>query len=303
VVHCHDVATLLPGAVGARLIRAPLVYDTHELASGVPYRSGGIKRIVNGLERVTIRHAALVIAASDGIADRLQARYSLVHRPLVLRNVCDLPRPAAKLQHSGKLRRLLGLEQEPLILHQGAAAPHRGCEMLIHAIPTLENVHLSFLGTPDPGFGAVLAALANRLRVAHRVHFVPSVSLDALLEHTCDADVGVMLFEPTCENYRLTLPNKVFEYIAAGVPLVATATPEVERILLEHRVGWTVDPTDLSSLVAGLKAALAERANETLRERVLQADQAFAWERERERLLHAYNALPTDDGRTYTHST
>src|SRR3954454_1442004 len=90
-VHAHDAAMLLPGLIGARLTRARLVYDSHELATGVPYREGGWARFVAGIERLAVPRAAAVITVSDGIAARLQALYGLRRAPVVVRNVCALP--------------------------------------------------------------------------------------------------------------------------------------------------------------------------------------------------------------------
>ena len=71
---------------------------------------------------------------------------------------------------------------------------------------------------------------------------LPSVSLDDLLAHTAEADVGVTLLQDTCENHRLALPNKLFEYIAAEVPVVASALPEVQRLIDAYGIGWCVAP-------------------------------------------------------------
>ena len=80
-VHAHDAAMLLPGLLGARLTGARLVYDSHELATGVPYRDGAWARFVAGIERLAVPRAAAVITVSGGIADRLQARYGLRKSP------------------------------------------------------------------------------------------------------------------------------------------------------------------------------------------------------------------------------
>jgi len=124
-----------------------------------------------------------------------------------------------------------------------------------------------------------------------RVHFIPSVPLDRLLAHTREADLGVTLFESTCENYRLTIPNKLFEYVAAGVPVLGSSQPEVERLILDHRIGWTVDPASVAAVAAGLRRALAESRDPALCMRVRAADAEFSWDREQRRLVGAYRTL------------
>jgi len=292
IVHAHDVAMLLPGLIGARLTGAILVYDSHELASGVAYRHGLFARVVNALERLGIRRAARVVTVSDSIADRLHHRYALARPPVVVRNVCALRRPSPT-DPVGGLRKQIGIEGQPLVLHQGSAAPERGCENLIRSMVEVPEAHLAFLGTAEPGFEAALTALARQAGVAERVHFVPSVPLDELLAHTREADLGVTLFEPTCENYRLTIPNKLFEYVAAGVPVLGSSQPEVERLILDHAIGWTVDPASVAAVAAGLRQGLAEGRDPALRARVRAADQAFSWDEEQRRLVGAYRTLET----------
>lgn len=291
-IHAHDIATLPAGVLGARVTGASLVYDSHELATGVAYRRGAVKWLVDRIERLCIGRADAVITVSDSIADRMGRLYALDPPPTVLRNVCALRRPARD-GSSGLLRERLGLGTEPLVLHQGAAAPGRGCETLVRGLALVDGAQLVFLGDPEPGFREPLDALASQVGVAERVHFVPSVPLDDLLAHTADADVGVCLFESTSENYRLTLPNKLFEYLAAGVPVLAGATPEAERLVTELGVGWVADPASTREVAAGLSNAIAGRADAALLDRVRAADEEFSWERESRRLVDVYARLST----------
>lgn len=287
-VHAHDAAMLAPGWVAARLSGARLVYDTHELATGVPYRSRGWAALVDLVERLLVRRCAAVITVSDGIADALRRRYRLRRRPLVLRNVCDLPAPEASVPD---LRERLGLaDGAPLILHQGAPAPARGCETLVRAVPLLERGDVVFLGDAMAGYADRLRDLARSLGVAGRVHFLPTVAGEELLAHTAQADVGVTLLEDTCENHRLALPNKVFEYLAAGVPVVASDLPELRALVLGRGVGWTTDPADPDALARTIREALAG-ADPERRVRVRHAADELSWLREREHLLGLYGTL------------
>jgi glycosyltransferase involved in cell wall biosynthesis len=286
VVHAHDAAMLLPGGFGAWLIGARLVYDSHELAASVPYRERTWAWFVSAIERLVVPRCAAVITVSDGIADRLRERYRLRERPTVVRNVSALV-PGGR----GGLRRSLGIGPEvPLVLHQGAPAPDRGCEVLVQAAAQLDGAHVAFLGDPEPGYGEQLEAIVQRLGVGERVSMLPSVPLVELLAHTAEADVGVTLLQDTCENHRLALPNKLFEYIAAGVPVVASALPETERLIGDYGVGWCVTPDDPAELAAALRLAFAAR-NGHLRARLERAATELRWPRERERLLELYERL------------
>jgi glycosyltransferase involved in cell wall biosynthesis len=287
VVHAHDAAMLLPGLVGARLTGAKLVYDSHELATSVPYRERAWAWFVGAIERVVIPRCAAVITVSDGIAARLRQRYQLSASPTVVRNVSALVASGA-----GGLRSSLGLGPEvPLVLYQGAPAPDRGCEVLVAAVALLDGVHLAFLGDPEPGYGEGLSELIRQRGLGKRVTLLPSVPLDDLLAHTAEADVGVTLLQDTCENHRLALPNKLFEYVAAGVPVVASALPEVKRIIDAYGIGWCVAPGDPIELAQALSRGLNDADDPELTERLAHASGELHWSREQTRLLELYAAL------------
>jgi glycosyltransferase involved in cell wall biosynthesis len=294
VVHANDIATLVPGYLATRLNGARLVYDTHEYAPGVPYRKAAWAWLASTLERLLIGRCAAVITVSDGIADRLQGRYGLERRPTVLRNLPDLPPPGREPQP--RLRETIGVGDQPLVLHQGAVAADRGCESLVRAFAGLDSAHLLFLGA-DGDYAAGLERLAGELGVATRVHFHPPVPLTQLLSYTVEGDVGVSLLEDTCENHRLALPNKLFEYIAAGLPVVVSDLPEMRRLVAEREIGWLVDPGDPAGIARVLERALASREDPELHERVRRAAADLNWPRERARLIELYKHLDPGEGR------
>ena len=145
-VHAHDAAMLAPGLAAARLAGARLVYDSHELATGVPYRERLWALFVRLLERTVIRRCDAVLTVSDGIADRLFEMHGLAHRPAVVRNVPDV---AATL-NAGLLRHKFGVGSAPLVLHQGAPAPDRGCAQLIRSMTLVPTRTSSSSETREP---------------------------------------------------------------------------------------------------------------------------------------------------------
>lgn len=285
-VHAHDVAMLPSGWLAARLARARLVYDTHELATGVAYRTRRYARLVWVIERLFVPRADAVVTVSEGIAARLGELYRLQRPALVVRNLpdTDIDGPASGL------RAALGLADEtPIVLHQGAPAPDRGCETLVRAAAELGGVHVVFLGDGEPGYVERLRALAAD---AERVHFLPARPPETLLAATRDADVGVSLLEPICENHRLALPNKVFEYVAAGVPVVASDLPELRRLIESTGVGVLVDPQDPASVAAGIERALEARAEIRAAQERVRA--SLGWGAERGQLTTLYDELAPD---------
>ena len=291
-IHAHDAAMLVPGWIAARLSGAALVYDSHELATGVAYRSRAWASIVAAVERMVVPRCSAVLTVSDGIADRLRDRYRLSARPAVVRNLPDHPRGS---DGAADLRAILRIGDAPMVLHQGAIADGRGGPSLIRALANLDTAHLVFLGADEhQPHCEQLQRLATELGVRRRVHFVAPVPLSSLLSHTSQADVGVSLLEDTCENHRVALPNKVFEYVAAGVPVVTSRLPELTRFIHTYQVGWTADPSSPEEVASGLQSALNARDDRRLRVRIETAAAQLRWERESEKLLRLYETVASD---------
>jgi len=286
VVHANDIATLIPGYFAARLSGAKLVYDTHEYAVGVPYRKAVWAWLAATIERLLIGRCDAVITVSDGIAERLQSRYSLRDRPTVLRNVPDLPPPGG----APNLREQMGIGSAPLVLHQGAVAEGRGGGNLVGAVARTDSAHLLFLGA-DGAFAEKLRDLGEGAGLDGRLHFHPPVALSVLLSYTSQADVGVSLLEDTCENHRLALPNKLFEYLAADLPVVVSDLPEMRRLVTERGVGWVTDSGDPADIARVLEEALSSRDDPALHERVREAAAELNWPHERSRLTGLYERL------------
>ncbi|HKO38074.1 MAG TPA: glycosyltransferase, partial [Solirubrobacterales bacterium] len=279
-VHAHDVAMLGPGAIGARLTGARLVYDSHEYAVGVPYRERLWAWLVSTLERLLIGRADAMITVSDGIAERLRERYGLDETPAVVRNLPD-PEETDPDFEAPDLRAVLGVPAEaPLVLHLGAVARDRGGETLVRAVARVPGAHLFFLGADDSGYAEGLGEVARSEGVDDRVHFRPSVPVEQIRACARQASAGVTLLEDTCDNHRLALPNKLFEYLAAGVPVVASDLPEMGRALAGRPATALVDPADPASVAAGIEAVLRDGAEVP--------PSPFEWEEDARRLSDVY---------------
>ena len=252
VVHANDPDTL-PAATAAIQSGAALVYDAHELASHRSNTSRWERWLDLRAERRFAPRAAAVITVSPGIAEILENRYGIA--TTVVRNV---PRRMPTASAPFDLRARIGASaDERLILHQGLRAPGRGLPQLVRAIALLPHSHLVFLGSEVRGMDQELRAITQDLDIQDRTHFLGSVPSEVLLTVTSQADVGVTLLEDVSLNHRLALPNKLFEYLAAGIPVVGSDLPEIRRVLEESRGGVVCDPSKPASI-----AAAVERAND-----------------------------------------
>ena len=289
------VAASLAARAGARL-----VYDARDLyvdSNNVARLPGPLRGAFAAYERRLARRADLVLTVNDSLADLLAQRWDVV-RPTVVRNCAPAwtpPDPPPDL-----LRQALALPPgTPLLLYHGGFLADRGLPELIAVLarPELAAAHLVLLG--EGPLAPRLRELAAGPGVAGRVHLLPAVPPDELLPWVASADVGVMPNQPRTLNERLSTPNKLFESLAAGLPVVSSDFPERRRIILDDPagpLGAVCDPTDPAALAAALAGLLAlppaERA--ALRARVLAAAHArYTWDHQAGILVAAYAALPS----------
>jgi glycosyltransferase involved in cell wall biosynthesis len=289
VYHAHDLTTL-PAAWAASLgSPARLVYDAHELFTEIG-RLGTLPRLVfRVLERLLIGRADRRITVNGSIAAELARRYG-IPAPVVIRNCPrSLGRPPSR--DESPLRERAGVPPGvPLALFQGMFMPHRGLENLVRAVPRLRSAHVVFMGWGP--LAGPLTELARAEGVADRVHVIPGVPLADLLVFTAGADVGVIPYRNIGLNNYYTSPNKLFEYVASGVPVAASRFPELVRVVEGLGLGRTFDPERPEDIAAALDALLEDPAAlAEARGRVAAAAPDFTWEAESRKLLDLYAGL------------
>ncbi len=297
IYHAHDIDTLPAAASLAASTRSKLVYDSHEFFAdslGTTGTLGGStlvalkRRYWIGLERRYIKRADLVITVADAIADRLAVLHK-IERPLVIRNV---PPIVALPQHS-PLRRVCGAgPDDKLILYQGGLVRQRGLDTLLRAMAELPgNFHLVLLGGGQEQ--RALEELAKTLGVSKRVTFAGVVPWARLPEFTAGADLGVVPIETGVESYRLSLPNKLFEYMMAGLPIVASDLPGNKSVLTGADIGRTFRAGDSSDLARAVLEVLADADGAAAlgrRGREL-ALAEYNWAKESTKLVEAYGRV------------
>lgn len=305
VFHGHDL-TALGGAVLAAKLQGPgrsIVYDSHEifLESGSNvHRSWWGRALLRRVERRWVRHAAALVTVNHSLEEELGRRYE-PRRAVVVHNCPSRWQPPAVPEQ--RIRRALGLGPDaPIALYHGGFSAHRGLEELAGAIlePGLEGVHAAFMGYG--GRREWLVEEAADPRYGGRLHVLAAVPPDELLEWVVDADVGVMPIQASTLNHRLSTPNKLFECLAAGVPVVASDFPEMRRIVVEDPagpLGELCDPASVASVAEAIRRVISRSAGERadLRRRCLAAaHERWNWEGESAKLVALYNDLARPAG-------
>ncbi|HEY8150022.1 MAG TPA: glycosyltransferase family 4 protein [Vicinamibacteria bacterium] len=288
VYHAHDLITLPVAWAAARLRGASVVYDAHELFTEIS-RLGAVSRAVFRVaETLLIGRVDRVITVNDSIADELSRRYD-VPRPTVVMNCPRIE--GAATRDASRLRARVGLGAEvPIVLFQGMFMPHRGLENLVRAARSFARAHLVFMGWGP--LRAPLEAQAAAEGVAGRVHFTDGVPLQDLLGFTAGADLGAIPYRNVGLNNYYTSPNKLFEYCAAGVPVVSSRFPELVKVVEGFGAGRTFDPESPEDIAAAVNGLLeSPDAMARAREGAARAAQRYNWENESRKLLDVYASL------------
>ncbi len=276
-----DLYTLPAAARAAKSNGARLVYDSRELYTSIAALQGRAvtQRFWSLLERAYARRVDVVCTVNNSIAEILRTRgYGEV---AVIRNLPDWQ----AMEKTSRLRDVLGISHGKIIvLSQGGLQRGRGAFVALSAVARVPDCVLVFLG--DGPLAASVLHAAKTHGVADRVFVHPAVPSADLHEWTASADIGLCLIEPLGESYRLSLPNKLFEYLAAGLPVLGSDFPEIGAVLRSTRAGIAVDPTQQSPVTEALRNLASDHLlRAQCRDNALAASVEYSWEKEKEVLM------------------
>jgi len=293
IYHAHEEMALPACYIAARLRKKPVVFDSHELPLSEQHiiRWPRLCACSSQLLKWMVPHCAGVITVSPPIAQELRRRFraSQVH---LLRNVPVYRR----VPKSDKLRQRLGLSPDTRIaLYQGNLQPDRELERLVYTATSLEqNIVIVMMGKGPEETVEQLKTLIEREGVADRVKLLPPVPYAELLDWTASADLGLIVYAPQrSENIQLCLPNKLFEYLMAGLPVLVSSLDVVAEVIRTYEVGAvapSLAPTDigtaLNTLLKDSSALVRMRQNA-----LAAAENEFCWEKEHRQLINLYQHI------------
>ncbi len=286
--HASDLYGLSAMCVSAGNNEASYTYDSRELYPYVAATSGRpwVTWYWEYIESKYIGGATAVFTVSERIAKHLTATYR-IPRPTVVWNVP----PRTYVVKSNKLSDLAGLETSvAIVLHLGQLRRARGCETLVRSMVDVDAARLVFLGYGPEKAG--LQSLSEQLGLRDRIIFLRPVPPDEVLEYASGASVGVTLLQDTCLNHRYALPNKLFDYLTAGVPVLASNLPEIRALVQGYNVGKIVDPNDPKAVARALNQMIgAGSERETWNRNAERLCETFNWENASQRFVAIFRQI------------
>jgi glycosyltransferase involved in cell wall biosynthesis len=282
----NDLDTLPANYLASRVKRKPLVYDSHEYFTEVPELIGRpvVRTIWTWLEKLLVPKVDAAYTVCGSIAEVYRDLYKVDFK--VVRNlpVCSA---TEKITHPMTQSHRMS-NSSKIILYQGALNLGRGVGAAIRSMSYLDGTELWLAGDGDQT--SELKELVVEMELESKVKFLGRLPLHQLHEVTRQADLGISLEEDLGLNYRFALPNKLFDYIQAGVPVLVSNLPEMRHIVEHYQIGAIAETHQRKELAELMKTALFDQEKRQVwKQNLLKAAMELCWENEEKVLLEVFN--------------
>lgn len=276
IIVSNDLDTLPATYFASKLRRSSLVFDSHEYFTGVPELQNRplVKGVWKTFEKFILPKIKHCITVSESIAQQYSEEYKIT--PVVIRNCA---RGSGNIKPFSK--RELGIDPGHLLLVlQGTGINReRGSEELLEALKITGGVSLMIIGSGD--ILPDLKAQASSENLAGRIVFIPRLPWEEMMRYTKTADAGVSLDKNMSLNHKFSLPNKLFDYVSAGIPVIAGDLPEVTKIITAYCCGIVIPEITPEEINQVFKMLNENRdLLLTLKNNAKKASEVLTWEKE-----------------------
>ncbi len=257
-VFAEDVYSLAIASRLAKQYNTKLIYDSREIYSAIGSLSGKSfkQRIIATLEKYYIANVSRIIVTGERDRSYLQQHLSNSIPYTIIKN---LP-PNKERIETDIIRNKFNLSQDTrIIVYQGMLLTGRGIEKTIEAVANIDNCAFVILG--DGPLREHLAKLINNKKMSHKVFLAGAIEYSNLHQWTSSADLGISLIEPVSKSYELALPNKLFEYIMAGIPTLCSDLPAMREIVEQYNIGKSISyDMSMSEIEQAIKELLDSKS-------------------------------------------
>jgi len=294
VFHAHDLNTLLGGYLASLIQDAKLIYDSHELYLErnrfSPYNPIG-KWMRKKIEAYLIKKTNYVITVNDSLSHMIADTYK-IKLPTVIMNTPNLEKVSPPFQYVS-LRQAIGIHKNyHVLLYSGSITFNRGLENLIRSLVYLPQCFLVLMGFGNDKYKKKLEDIATDLGVNSRFEFFGPVPTNQVTLYAEGADLGVAPIENVCLSYYYCSPNKLFEYLLAGLPVIASNFPEMTHIIDQYDVGTTFDPSIPKDIArAAMEILEAPEKWENINKKTDAVASKYNWENESRKLIDIYQTF------------
>lgn len=288
VYHANDLDTLLANYLASKIKGKVLVYDTHEYYTGVPELQNrpAVRKIWEAIEGFIFPKLKYAFTVNKSIADLYRNKYGIpVH---VMRNISSLK----QLPKLTKNRTDLGLpaDKKIIILQGSGINIQRGSEELLLSMKYVNNALLLIVGSGD--VITLLEDMCKKENLTEKVKFVSKVPYAELMQYTYNSTIGVTLDKPVNLNYQLSLPNKLFDYIHGGIPVLASNIKEVASLVNQYSIGVITESHQPEIIANHINEMLQnEEKYLTWKRNLARAQQELSWENEVAELTKLYEQI------------
>lgn len=290
IIHVHDLPMLKTGYAVKKNEKCPMIYDMHEFYPEQRVFQPKIKRKLRRIEKKYIKEANGRISVNPKLASLISETYRNV--PIVvIQNATVIPENFP-VERQYRLHNELGLSHENIILlYQGWMSPDRNLQNLVAGMANVKNkrIKLVLMGYGD--FVEDLKQIARDAGVEDRVYFVPSKSQEELLYYTASADVGLIPYPFSLDpNTRFASPNKLYEFIAVGLPILCNKLPFVEEVVVNNGFGVSYELDSAESFGQAINSFPFEELDK-FRDSLKVRKNIFLWDSEASKLIDMYDLV------------
>ncbi|AFH48972.1 Glycosyltransferase [Ignavibacterium album JCM 16511] len=282
IIFAEDLYCLPVCIIAGKIKGAKVIYDCRELfgfLAGLKNKKL-IQRFWSTIEKLFIRKADLILTTGEMDSEFIRRRYNL-HNDLVIRNLPLYKKSDSPVDYYS----LLGIDKsKKVLLYQGVVLHGRGLKMIFEFLQTSDDFVLVILGSGE--MLSYYKNLSNKMGLDNKVFFIGKIPQEKLLDYTAGAFAGLSLIENVSMSYYYALPNKLFEYIMAEIPVITTDLPQMKKIIEEFEVGFTIPEGKINELINVLsKLSTDKNLYFQLKLNCRKASQTLNWGDEVEKLI------------------